>query len=141
MLPELQLEKLAFTGWLTCAPCHAPQTDFWKKTGHSSAFQTLAEQEQQFNLDCLPCHVTAEYKDIQISENTATLLSLPAALQQVGCEVCHGPGKDHAASQDPAAISRKPDANICTRCHTSERDEEFNYDNDVERIACPANKK
>jgi hypothetical protein len=138
---ELELEKLAFSGWKICASCHKPQTEFWKKTDHASAYQTLAEQEQQFNLDCLSCHVTAEYKDIKISDNDAVLFSLPSVLQQVGCEVCHGPGRKHAASQDPADISRKPDASICLRCHTPERDEEFNYGNDVERIACPASKR
>lgn len=139
--PELQLEKLAFTGWMTCALCHAPQTAFWQKTGHAAAYQTLTDDEQQFNLDCLPCHVTAAYKDVKISDNDAVLLSLPAVLQVVGCEVCHGPGRNHAASQDPAAISRKPDASICTRCHTSERDEDFNYANDAARIACPASQR
>ena len=140
-LPELMLEKLAFTGWETCTPCHSPQAAFWQKTAHASAYQTLAGQEQQFNLDCLPCHVTAEYKDIKISDNDAALLSLPAQLQQVGCEVCHGPGKDHAATQDPKVVTRKPEISICTRCHTSERDEGFNYENDLERIACPASKR
>ena len=140
-LTELEIEKLPFTGWMTCALCHSPQTEFWKNTDHFSAFQTLAEQEQQFNLDCLPCHVTAAYKEINISGNAAVLLSLPAQLQQVGCEVCHGPGKIHAALQNPSAVSRKPDASICIRCHTTERDENFNYDNDIERIACPASKK
>jgi len=136
--PELQIEKLAFSGWQACVQCHTKQTDFWRKTDHASAYQTLVEQEQQFNLDCLPCHVTAEYKDIKVSDNDAALLSLPAQLQQVGCEVCHGPGKNHAATQDPAAISRKPDISICTRCHTAERDENFNYDNDSVKISCPA---
>jgi hypothetical protein len=138
--PELQIEKLVFGGWRACAECHAAQTDFWEKTTHASAYQTLTEQKQQFNLDCLPCHVTAEYKDIKISANDAVLLSLPTVLQQVGCEVCHGPGRDHVQSQEPSAISRKPDISICIRCHTSERDEGFNYDNDVEQIACPASK-
>jgi len=135
---ELQLEDLPFTGWMTCGLCHAQQTAFWRNTGHASAYRTLAEEEQQFNLDCLPCHVTAEYKDIKISSNDAVLFLLPAQLQQVGCEVCHGPGKKHAASQDPEAISRKSDISICIRCHTSERDDNFNYDNDSARIACPA---
>ena len=139
-LTELELEKLPFTGWMTCALCHSPQTSFWKTTDHFSAFQTLAEQEQQFNLDCLPCHVTSEYKDIKISNTETILLSLPAQLQQVGCEICHGPGKNHAASQNSSDISRKPYMSICIRCHTSERDEDFNYDNDIERIACPASK-
>ena len=134
----MSLEKLVFAGWQVCAQCHEPQTDFWEKTDHSSAYQTLVEQEQQFNLDCLPCHVTAEYDTTKISDDDSVLLSLPSALQQVGCEVCHGPGKTHAASQDPSLISRKPAASICLRCHTPERDEEFNYENNLERIASPA---
>lgn len=139
--PELSLEKLPFTGWQTCAQCHKPQTDFWARTAHSAAYQTLAEQEQQFNLDCLPCHVTAEHMTTKISDNDADLLSLPSVLQQVGCEVCHGPGKAHAASQDSSLVSRKPAPAICLRCHTPERDEEFNYANDLERIACPASSR
>jgi hypothetical protein len=137
--PELSIEKLAFIGWQVCAQCHKPQTDFWERTNHSSAYQTLVEQEQQFNLDCLPCHVTAEYETTRISNNESVLLSLPSVLQQVGCEICHGPGKAHAASQEPSQISRKPSASICLKCHTPENDEEFNYENDLERIACPAN--
>ena len=139
-LPELSIEKLVFTGWEICAQCHVAQTDFWEKTGHFSAYNTLVENEQQFNLACLPCHVTAEYNTAKINGDDALLLSLPPVLQQVGCEICHGPGKSHAASQDPAAISRLPSAAVCLRCHTPERDEDFNYDNDVERIACPAGK-
>jgi hypothetical protein len=138
---EIPFEKLVFAGWQVCAKCHGPQTAFWEKTDHSSAYQTLVEQEQQFNLDCLPCHVTAEYGTTKISDDDSVLLSLPAVLQQVGCEICHGPGKSHAASQDPSRISRKPAASICLRCHTPERDEEFNYENDLERIACPASNR
>ena len=139
--PEMPIEKFVFAGWQVCAQCHGPQTAFWEKTAHSSAYQTLVEQEQQFNLDCLPCHVTAEYETTRISDNDSVLLSLPSVLQQVGCEICHGPGKSHAASQNPSQISRKPAASICLRCHTPERDEEFNYGNDLERIACPASKR
>jgi len=138
---ELSVESLAFTGWQVCARCHKQQTDFWIKTDHSSAYQTLAEQEQQFNLDCLPCHVTAEYKTTRISNNESVLLSLPSVLQQVGCEICHGPGKAHATSQKPSQIYRKPAASICLRCHTPERDEKFSYENDLERIACPASRR
>jgi len=136
--PELSMDKLAFIGWQACVQCHKPQTNFWEKTDHSTAYQTLVEQEQQFNLDCLPCHVTSEYEATKISDNESSLLALPSVLQQVGCEICHGPGKIHAASQDPSQISRRPTASICLRCHTPERDEDLNYINDLERIACPA---
>jgi hypothetical protein len=137
VLPESQLEKLPFTGWKTCAPCHSAQTSFWRKTDHASSYQTLYKEKQQFNLDCLPCHVTAEHKDIRISNNDTVLLSLPAQLQQVGCEVCHGPGRNHAAAPDTNVIFRKPDISICIRCHTEERDVNFIYDNDIKLIACP----
>ena len=136
---EIPIEQLVFTGWQVCSKCHEAQSDFWERTAHSSAYQTLVEQEQQFNLDCLPCHVTAEFGKTRISNDDTILLSLPSALRQVGCEVCHGPGKIHAASQDPTHISRKPAVSICLRCHTPERDEDFNYENDLIRIACPAN--
>ena len=134
------LENLPFTGWQVCAECHRQQADFWEKTGHSSAYQPLVDEEQQFNLDCIVCHVTAEYGTTKISGNDADLLALPVELRQVGCEVCHGPGKSHAPSRDAAAISRRPAENVCRRCHTPERDEEFNYANDLIRIACPANR-
>ena len=139
--PQINIANLEFVGWQACAQCHKPQTEFWKKTGHFAAYQTLVETEQQFNLDCLPCHVTAEYGAAKINGNEAVLLSLPSVLQQVGCEVCHGPGKTHAASKDPSKIVRKPAAPVCIRCHAPDRDEEFNYANDIERIACPASKQ
>jgi len=138
--PELTLDNLAFAGWQACGKCHTAQTEFWQRTDHASAYKSLVEQDQQFNLNCLPCHVTAEYKDVKINGDDTVLLSLPAVLQQVGCEVCHGPGKTHAAAQKPSTISRTPDISICIRCHTSERDESFNYDNDLEKIACPASR-
>ena len=134
------METLPFIGWEPCATCHAPQTDFWRNTAHFSAYKTLVLGNQQYNLDCLPCHVTAEFGTTKIDGNDSALLSLQPGLQLVGCEVCHGPGRRHAANADPAFISRKPMASICLRCHTNERDPSFNYDNDVKQIACPAGK-
>lgn len=133
--------KKVFSGWQTCAKCHAEQTDFWQKTNHSSAYRTLVKREQQFNLDCLSCHVTSEYKNTRVSDNESVLLSLPAELQTVGCEICHGPGIAHTESQNPGQISRRPKPEICLRCHTPEQDENFDYENDLVRFACPQDGK
>ena len=137
---DKRLAETPFVGWRACEKCHKPQTEFWERTDHSAAYQTLVEAEQQFNLDCVGCHVTAKYETIKISDNDADLLTLPSELKQVGCEICHGPGRFHAASRDPKSISRRPAASVCLRCHTPERDEKFNYKNDLIRIACPAGK-
>ncbi len=31
----------SLAGWQTCQPCHPGQTEFWRKTGHARAWQTL----------------------------------------------------------------------------------------------------
>ena len=57
--------------------------------------------------------------------------------EQVGCEVCHGPGNKHAANPSPGNIIRKPPETTCRRCHTPARDETFSYDDDIQFITCP----
>jgi hypothetical protein len=130
-----------FTGWQICANCHKDQTDFWQKTDHYKAYRTLVDAGQQFNLSCLPCHVTADRDMLSDESNGSDILALDSGLQQVGCEACHGPGNRHAATQEARFIIRKPPENICRRCHTPARDNTFSYDNDINLIACPPDTK
>lgn len=125
----------ALTGWQTCAACHIGQTNFWKTTDHFNAYQTLVAADQNFNLSCLPCHVTG---DLYSARPTQTpLLSLTPDLQQVGCEACHGPGRLHANEPDRFHVNRRPPENICIQCHTNERDDSFGYERKIDLIACP----
>ena len=39
-----------------CSECHLKQFDFWRKTPHALALQTLFQKKQEKNLDCLGCH-------------------------------------------------------------------------------------
>lgn len=39
-----------------CAECHLKQFDFWRKTPHARAYQTLFEKDQHKNKECLSCH-------------------------------------------------------------------------------------
>jgi len=130
----------SYAGWQLCAQCHAPQADFWKSTDHYKAFKTLVDADQQFNLNCLPCHVTSN-EELSSDSNGSNILSLPETLQQVGCEACRGPGNKHAVSPSPGNIIRKPPETTCLRCHTTARDENFSYENDVLQIACPPDAK
>ena len=52
------------------------------------------------------------------------------ALRDVQCEVCHGPGSTHVASEgDDGTILGGPDPALCARqCHTPEHSDTFAYD-------------
>jgi hypothetical protein len=127
--------RFGYTGWQFCARCHHTQAAFWKKTGHSNAYKTLSDKQQNFNLDCLPCHVT--YDPGNKSVKLKDILSFPSDLLNVGCELCHGPGLFH--NEDPAkqSMDPRPAEKICIRCHTPERDHNFIFQKDIKAIACP----
>lgn len=122
-------------GWKSCGGCHEAQSAFWQKTRHAAAYKTLADRQQEFNLNCLPCHVT------RVSDNSsainADILTLPPGLQKVGCEACHGAGRQHAADPQSSPLARKPGPAICLACHRHEHDDKFNYDHDLKIISCP----
>ena len=39
-----------------CSSCHMKQFDFWRKTPHAQAFETLVGKSQSKNKECLSCH-------------------------------------------------------------------------------------
>ncbi|MEW6593251.1 MAG: UshA-like (seleno)protein [Thermodesulfobacteriota bacterium] len=112
-------------GWQRCADCHRTEADFWRQSRHARAYETLRAREQHFNQGCLPCHVTGP-----------ATTTLPAPLQAVGCESCHGPGRDHSADPKQPMIKRPP-AQTCLGCHTPDQDDSFDYARDLLRLNCP----
>ncbi len=129
-----------FTGWKACADCHRTQAESWQATAHARAYQTLVKKGQQYNLACLPCHVTIsmENREQVTALQSKRLLSLPGQLRQVGCELCHGTGIQHVKDPSGHPMAGKPDAAICLGCHTPEHDDNFNYETDILRISCSA---
>lgn len=128
----------SLVGWQTCRACHPGQTEFWRKTGHARAWQTLAAVNQQFNMNCLVCHVTLPAYDKTTGYNTEQRLALlPATFNNVGCESCHGPGKKHARQPNRVGM-RKAGATVCLTCHTPEHDNNFVFKHKLKKIRCPA---
>ena len=127
--------RFGYTGWQFCARCHHTQAAFWKKTGHSNSYKTLSDKQQNFNLDCLPCHVTYDpgNKDVKLKD----ILSFPADLLTVGCELCHGPGTFHNTDPAKQSMVPRPAEKICIRCHTPERDDNFIFQKDIKAVTCP----
>ncbi len=135
-----QTAQLAFSdlaGWQACQSCHQSQTSFWKQTAHAKAWQTLERVNQQFNPECLVCHVTLPTYDQKTVTEQNLLAGLKDEYKTIGCETCHGPARNHAMQPDlyrPA----KPDEQTCRTCHTPERDNNFVYSEKLNKIRCPA---
>lgn len=128
-------KKTIFAGHSACKTCHALQTEFWQSTRHAKAYTTLVNKKEALNVECLPCHVTT---NITPSESARlTLLPVPHELKTISCEVCHGPGINHIVSPSEEKLIRRPAAALCLRCHTQDRDNNFDYLKKIADIACP----
>lgn len=115
--------QASYTGTESCADCHDDQVAFWKKTVHATAWKTLVDRGQQFDLDCIGCHVTGWDKP------GGSNLGHNELLRDVQCETCHGPGSIHVAKggkEKPFAVQRAPDDKLCaSQCHTKEHSDTF----------------
>lgn len=115
-----------YVGSEACSECHSVEFERFvtyskkAKSWHSIEIMAsdLTKEEQE---SCYACHTTGYgkggFKSIQETP----------ALADVGCETCHGPGGDHAASGDTASIKRTPEIKDCETCHNAERVEDFNF--------------
>ena len=58
-------------------------------------------------------------------------------LENVGCEVCHGPGSAHVAAPSTASIQREAPEALCTACHNEEHSDTFDYETYMQAIVVP----
>lgn len=63
---------------------------------------------------CAGCHSTGT--DVTYSAGTNEWTAMYSELN-AGCESCHGPGSEHAATMDPDFIWKSADAQVCGQCH------------------------
>jgi hypothetical protein len=118
------LDDSPFVGADACTSCHAAQSAQWQTQAHAHAMQALAKDGHERDASCFACHSTGAFhpKGPQLPSQMA------AAYENVQCEACHGPGKDHVAGAEPGQMNRAADASTCTICHDGERDDgRFDY--------------
>jgi hypothetical protein len=112
-----------YVGSEACDDCHGDAVAFWKGTRHAHAWGTLVERGQQFDFDCISCHVTGWEKP------GGSNLANNDKLRDVQCETCHGPSSIHVAKggeERPSSIVRNPPENLCaSQCHTKEHSDTF----------------
>jgi hypothetical protein len=122
-VPRPAKGQAAYTGTESCSDCHADAVTFWEKTVHAQAWKTLVDRGQQFDLDCIGCHVTGWDRP------GGSNLGHNDKLRDVQCETCHGPGSIHVAKgglEKPAALQLAPPDDLCaSQCHTREHSDTF----------------
>jgi nitrate/TMAO reductase-like tetraheme cytochrome c subunit len=145
-----------FTGVTGCKGCHSIETVggtqyiIWKDDPHAGAYASLAtdkskeiatkagiEGDPQKSDKCLKCHVTA------FGVKAELLAKTYKQEDGVGCESCHGAGKDFmpmdVMQNHDAAVAAglaKIDEKTCTACHNSESPtyKEFKYEEFLKEI-------
>ena len=119
-----------YVGSAACQSCHAAEHSIWAAGPHGAAFETLEAKNQSENRDCVVCHVTGFEQPGGYPEGGA-------AVSNVGCESCHGPGGDHVGAEQKRkgtilALADKCDScvilQICGSCHTDEWDPNFEFE-------------
>jgi hypothetical protein len=102
-----------FIGTDACTDCHDEERKVWDGTAHARAYATLQKDFKEYNLDCVSCHVTGYGKP------GGSTVTFNEKLQNVGCEVCHGPGSLHMKEpKKKDLIIVKPAPESCvSECH------------------------
>jgi hypothetical protein len=111
---------LTYRGVEICADCHPQAVERWRQSAHAGAFRILQIQDADFNPECVGCHVVGEGEPGGFVDSLST-----PELQDVQCEACHGPARDHP--EDPSLALRPVRISDCMTCHDSENSPEFNY--------------
>ena len=130
---EARLKDLAttpFVGAEACIACHKPAYDVWKSSQHARAFPTLEEKKKSEDPDCVSCHVLGP-------KDKGGFVSAKASPQfeNVQCEICHGPRRDHAANPTKKPVLAMAAMDVCSTCHNSQHSPAFKHDEYWKKIS------
>ena len=142
----------AFVGNKGCIGCHKAEALDWQRSRHAKAFELLAagrkpaekrkgkldpEKNYQRDEKCVKCHSTG-YKQ----EGGFVDIDTTPDLAGIGCEMCHGPGKEYREIHKRMILDFKRDEvravgqtyatlgdKVCEKCH-GDKDMPMNKDVD-----------
>ena len=118
----------SYIGSQACQECHQKEFSQWVHSSHATAFHTLRTVGRESYPECITCHVTGSgYESGYQIGNTDR-----SHLVDVGCETCHGPGKQHVYTPVKENIRGSVPEKVCIACHTPEHSPGF--DQLVERV-------
>jgi hypothetical protein len=135
-----------YVGINKCRMCHLKEYKSWQETKHANALAalktapdtTVAAMASKLHVelkgkpsesdDCVICHVTGFHLP---GGYPAADSAKTAAVTNVTCEACHGPGSKHVSAplaEKKKLINRNVTANLCTQCHTPVITPKFNFE-------------
>lgn len=119
--PEERDETNRYIGSQACQECHQKEFSQWSHSSHATAFNTLRTVGREYYPECVTCHVTGS------GYETGYQIGTPdsAHLVDVGCETCHGPGRQHVYTPLKENIRGPVPENVCMECHTPEHSPGF----------------
>jgi len=109
-----------YAGVETCSGCHEKEYQIWTQSRHAHAMATLERKSQQFDNECVRCHVVGFQRGGFQSQLTTPQFA------NVQCEECHGPGKQHA-SNPGKGYGAVATPGACIQCHKQPNDPDFNF--------------
>lgn len=123
-------EKEKYLTVETCRSCHEAQHDFWAKTKHATAYQSLVATSDENRFDCIGCH--------SLGYGRAFLDTTKiGAYANVQCESCHGVNPQHPEAPKAHKFGKLKRDN-CLLCHNKEQTlKDFNFFNSKRLVACP----
>ncbi len=107
----------SFGGVAACVGCHPGEVRKWETTAHAGAWAALEVDGSHQKVECVGCHSTGQGVDGGFQRPAAA-----GGLQDVQCEVCHGPSLQHAYDPGQAMPpQRVPTEQTCRTCHEADR--------------------
>lgn len=140
-----------YVGVNKCKMCHLKQYKAWQETKHSKALVFLQKADAKVAADmaaklkvelkgpaaqndgCVGCHVTGFHL---AGGYPAADSAKTAAVSNVTCEACHGPGSLHVAAataEKKKFINKAVTANMCMQCHTAVTSPAFKFEEYAKR--------
>jgi len=123
--------KVTFAGKDACKECHEKQYNFWLKTPHATAMESLREMGDHRRYDCIGCH-TVGFGIAFVNAKDAEKFA------GVQCESCHGTNPAHIDDPDKFPTWSKIKEKVCIECHNERQLRvPFNYRVKRKLVACP----
>jgi hypothetical protein len=135
-VPPVPPGASGYAGGAACLDCHMDPGDVWQDTAHAKAWDTLVKAGKTFDAECVSCHVTGW------RQPGGSVLGKLNGLENVQCEVCHGPGQQHVANGgDDATTKRSVPEAVCVQCHNAQHSPKFDYATYLPKILGPGHQK